>query len=180
MPATHVVTNQVPPLVGHDVAADAALLEGLHRHGAGWAEAEVHELGQLAGSEQAQEWGRLANAHPPVLHTHDRFGNRIDEVEYHPVYHELMTVAVEHGMHAAPWRDERPGAHVARAARFYAWAQVEAGHGCPISMTYAVDPGPAPQPRAGAAVRAAARRARSTTPACACRTPSAASPPACR
>jgi putative acyl-CoA dehydrogenase len=140
MPATHVVSNQVPPLVGHDVAADAALLDGLHRHGAAWALDEVHELGRLAGSEQAQEWGRLANAHPPVLHTHDRYGNRIDEVEYHPVYHDLMTVAVEHGMHAAPWRDDRPGAHVARAARFYTWAQVEAGHGCPISMTYAVIP----------------------------------------
>ena len=140
MPATHVVTNQVPPLVGHDVAADAALLDGLHRHGAGWAEAELHELGQLAGSEQAQEWGRLANAYPPVLRTHDRFGNRIDEVEYHPSYHELMTVAVQQGLHAAPWRDDQPGAHTARAARFYTWAQVEAGHGCPISMTYAVIP----------------------------------------
>jgi putative acyl-CoA dehydrogenase len=140
MPATHVVSNQVPPLVGHDVAADPALLEGLHRHGASWAEAEVHELGRLAGSEQAQEWGRLANAHPPVLHTHDRYGNRVDEVEYHPAYHDLMTVAVEHGMHAAPWRDERPGGHVARAARFHTWAQVEAGHGCPISMTYAAVP----------------------------------------
>jgi putative acyl-CoA dehydrogenase len=140
MSATHVVTNQVPPLVGHDVAADAVLLDGLHRYGAGWAEAELHELGQLAGSEQAQEWGRLANTHPPVLRTHDRFGNRIDEVEYHPAYHELMTVSVQHGMHATPWRDERPGAHTARAARFYAWAQVESGHGCPISMTYAVIP----------------------------------------
>ncbi|MGB3442670.1 MAG: acyl-CoA dehydrogenase family protein [Actinophytocola sp.] len=140
MPATHVVTNQVPPLVGHDVAADAALIEGLHRHGAGWAEDELHELGRLAGSEQAQEQGRLANAYPPVLRTHDRYGNRIDEVEYHPVYHDLMTVAVEHGLHAAPWRDDRPGAHTARAARFYTWAQVESGHGCPISMTYAVIP----------------------------------------
>jgi putative acyl-CoA dehydrogenase len=140
MPATHVVTNQVPPLVGHDVAADAVLLDGLHRHGAGWAEAGLHELGQLAGSEQAQEWGRLANAHPPVLRTHDRYGNRIDEVEYHPAYHELMTVAVRHGLHAAPWRDERPGAHVARAAAFYTWSQAESGHGCPISMTYAVVP----------------------------------------
>ncbi len=140
MPATHVVTNQVPPLVGHDVAADAALLDGLHRHGAGWAEKEVHALGQLAGSAQAQEWGRLANAYPPVLRTHDRYGNRIDEVEYHPVYHDLMTVAVEHGMHAAPWQDSRDGAHTARAARFYTWAQVEAGHGCPVSMTYAVVP----------------------------------------
>lgn len=140
MSATHVVTNQVPPLVGHDVAADAALLDGLHRHGAGWAEAELHELGQLAGSEQAQEWGRLANAHPPALRTHDRYGNRIDEVEYHPAYHELMTVAVQRGLHAAAWRDERPGAHTARAARFYTWSQVESGHGCPISMTYAVVP----------------------------------------
>jgi putative acyl-CoA dehydrogenase len=140
MPATHVVTNQVPPLLGHDVAADAALLDGLHRYGAGWAEAELHELGQLAGAEQTQEWGRLANAYPPVLRTHDRYGNRVDEVEYHPAYHELMTVAVQHGMHAAPWRDSRAGAHTARAARFYTWAQVEAGHGCPISMTYAVIP----------------------------------------
>jgi putative acyl-CoA dehydrogenase len=140
MSATHVVTNQVPPLLGHDVAADAALLDGLHRHGAGWAEVELHELGQLAGSEQAQEWGRLANAYPPVLRTHDRYGNRIDEVEYHPVYHELMTVAVQHGLHATPWRDDRPGAHTARAAKFYTWSQVESGHGCPISMTYAVIP----------------------------------------
>ena len=69
---------------------------------------------------QAQEWGRLANEHEPVLRTHDRYGHRIDEVEYHPAYHELMTVAVEHGLHAAPWADDRPGAHVARAAKFYA------------------------------------------------------------
>jgi putative acyl-CoA dehydrogenase len=140
MSATHVVTNQVPPLVGHDVAADAALLDGLHRHGAGWAEAELHELGQFAGTEQAQEWGRLANAYPPVLRTHDRYGNRIDEVEFHPAYHDLMTVAIEHGLHAAPWRDERPGAHTARAARVYTWSQVDSGHGCPVSMTYAVVP----------------------------------------
>jgi len=140
MSATHVVTNQVPPLVGHDVAADAALLDGLHRNGAGWAEPDLHEIGQLAGSEQAQEWGRLANAHPPVLRTHDRYGNRIDEVEYHPYYHELMTVAVREGLSATPWRDERPGAHTARAAKFYTWSQVESGHGCPISMTYAVVP----------------------------------------
>ncbi|HEX6360762.1 acyl-CoA dehydrogenase family protein [Actinophytocola sp.] len=140
MPATHVVTNQVPPLVGHDVAADAALLDGLHRYDAGWGEADLHELGRLAGGEQAQEWGRLANAYPPVLRTHDRYGNRIDEVEYHPAYHELMTVAVGHGMHAAAWRDSRPGAHVARTAAFYTWSQAEAGHGCPISMTYAVVP----------------------------------------
>ncbi|OLF15990.1 acyl-CoA dehydrogenase family protein [Actinophytocola xanthii] len=140
MPATHAVTNQVPPLLDHDVAEDAALLEGLRREGAGWAEESVHEVGRLAGTARAQEWARLANENEPVLRTHDRFGNRIDEVEYHPAYHELMTVAVGYGMHGAPWRDARAGAHVARAAKFYAWGQVEAGHGCPISMTYAVVP----------------------------------------
>jgi putative acyl-CoA dehydrogenase len=140
MPATHEVTNQVPPLVGHDTADDPALLEGLHREGADWAEEDVHALGRLAGGREAQEWGRVANEHEPVLRTHDRYGNRVDEVEYHPAYHELMTVAVEHGLHAAPWADERTGAHVARAAKFYLWGQVEAGHACPISMTYAVVP----------------------------------------
>ncbi len=140
MPATHEVTNQVPPLVDHDVADDPALLEGLRREGAGWAEDGLRELGRLAGGARAQEWGRLADEHEPVLRTHDRYGNRIDEVEYHPVYHELMTVAVEQGMHAAPWGDDRAGAHVARAAKFHTWAQVEAGHGCPVSMTYAVVP----------------------------------------
>ncbi|MFC9973292.1 acyl-CoA dehydrogenase family protein [Spirillospora sp. NPDC127200] len=136
---THEVFNQVPPLAGYDVADDAALLDGLDREGAGWAADEVHGLGRLAGTEEAQEWGRLANEHPPVLRTHDRYGHRIDEVEFHPAWHEMMTVAVAHGLHGAPWADERPGAHVARAAKFYAW-RVDAGHGCPISMTYAAVP----------------------------------------
>ncbi|MFC0863524.1 isovaleryl-CoA dehydrogenase [Sphaerimonospora cavernae] len=134
---THDVTNQVPPLTGHDVSADRALLEGLAREGADWATGELHQLGVLAGSARAQEWGRLANDNPPVLRTHDRYGNRIDEVEFHPAWHELMSVAVANGMHAAPWMSARPGAHVARAAKFFVWSQVEAGHGCPISMTYA-------------------------------------------
>ncbi|MFJ1702043.1 acyl-CoA dehydrogenase family protein [Kitasatospora sp. NPDC088346] len=140
MPATHEVTNQVPAPYGHDVAADPTLLAALHRAGAGWAEPELHELGVLAGSEQAAEWGRLANENPPVLRTHDRYGHRIDEVEFHPHWHELMGVAVGHGLHAAPWRDDRPGAHTARAAKFHVWSQVEAGHTCPISMTYAAVP----------------------------------------
>ena len=84
--------------------------------------------------------GRLANDHPPVLHTHDRYGNRVDEVEYLPQYHELMRTAVEHGLHGAPWADEREGAHVARAAKVIAWGVADAGHLCPISMTYAVVP----------------------------------------
>ncbi|EHY89549.1 acyl-CoA dehydrogenase family protein [Saccharomonospora azurea] len=140
MPPTHEVTNQVPPLAGHDVADDPALLDGLRREGADWAEAEVRDLGVLAGSEQAQEWGRLANEYPPVLRTHDRVGRRIDEVDFHPHWHDLMTVAVERGLHAAPWTDGRPGAHVARTAKFYVWSQVEPGHTCPISMTYSAVP----------------------------------------
>jgi len=137
---THQVLNQAPPLAGHDVAADPALLEGLHREGAGWAGPELHELGVLAGSAATQEQARLANEHPPVLRTHDRYGHRIDEVEFHPAWHQLMTTAVSHGLHATAWADATPGAHVARAAKFYVWTQAEGGHGCPISMTYACVP----------------------------------------
>jgi putative acyl-CoA dehydrogenase len=146
MASTHEVTNQVPPLVGYDVADDPALLDGLAAHGADWAVAEVHELGRLAGGEQAQEWGRVANTHSPVLHTHDRYGHRVDEVEFHPYWHELMRVAVAHGLHATPWRDPRSGAHLARAAKFLVWSQTDAGHGCPISMTYAAVPALRHQP----------------------------------
>ncbi|MFD4315490.1 acyl-CoA dehydrogenase family protein [Streptomyces sp. NPDC058548] len=146
MPTTHEVTNQVPPLTGYDVSADPALLEALRREGAGWAEAEVRELGARAGGEQAQEWGRLAERHSPVLHTHDRYGHRIDEVEFHPHWHDLMDVAVRHGLHGAPWRDERPGAHVARAAKVFVWGQADAGHLCPVSMTYAAVPALRAQP----------------------------------
>ncbi|MCP3822641.1 isovaleryl-CoA dehydrogenase [Streptomyces sp. A3M-1-3] len=140
MSQTHEVTNQVPPHLGYDAAADPALLEATAREGAGWAVAEMHELGVLAGSEQAAEWGRVVNENPPVLRTHDRFGHRIDEVEFHPYWHELMRTAVGHGLHATPWRDDRPGTHVARAAKFYIWGQVETGHSCPVSMTYAAVP----------------------------------------
>jgi putative acyl-CoA dehydrogenase len=140
MPSTHEVTNQVPPLVDADIATFPALVESLHREGAGWAEAEVRELGTLANGAIAQEWGRLANEHQPVLRTHDRYGNRIDEVEYLPAYHELMRTAVEHGLHGAPWRDGTAGSHVARAAKLMAWGVADAGHLCPISMTYAVVP----------------------------------------
>jgi len=140
MAATHEVTNQPRPLVGYDASEDPAMLSALHREGAGWAEEEVRRLGRLAGGEQAQEHGRLANENPPRLRTHDRYGHRVDEVEFHPAWHELMRVAVTSGLHAAPWRDGRPGAHVARAAAFYVWGQTDAGHGCPISMTYSIVP----------------------------------------
>ena len=139
--ATHEVSNQPPPLAGYDVAAhDLALLDGAAREGAAWDADGLHELGVLAGSDEAIAWGFDANRHPPELRTHDRFGNRIDEVAFHPSWHRLMEVAVAHGLHGAPWSDGRDGAHVARIARFYVWSQVESGHGCPMSMSYASIP----------------------------------------
>jgi putative acyl-CoA dehydrogenase len=140
MTATHEVTNQPAPLVDHDVAQDLALLEGLRREGAAWHEEDLHRIGRRAGTAEAQRWGVEANDNEPVLHTHDRYGHRIDEVEFHPSWHRLMEVAVGEGLAAAPWADSRAGAHVARAAGFYTWSQVEGGHGCPISMTCAVIP----------------------------------------
>jgi putative acyl-CoA dehydrogenase len=138
--ATHEVLNQVPALAGYDAAADAGLLSALHREGGGWAEAELHELGVLAGAAGTREHARLANVYKPVLRTHDARGYRIDEVDFHPSWHWLMNTSVSHGLHAAPWADGTPGAHVARAAKFFVWTQAEAGHGCPISMTYASVP----------------------------------------
>lgn len=150
MSATHEVLNQAPPLTGFTTADDPALLEALRRDGGGWGEAEVRELGARAGAEETQEQSRLAEAHPPVLRTHDRFGHRVDEVEFHPAWHALMTAAVESGQHAAPWAEARPGAHLVRAAKFYVWAQAEPGHGCPISMTYAAVPALRAQPELAA------------------------------
>ncbi len=141
MAATHEVTNQPPPLVDYDVfTSDVALVEGVQRHNAGWAIEDLAALGRRAGSEECQQWGRLANTNPPHLVTHDRYGHRIDEVEFHPAWHQLMTVAVEHGLHSSSWTRPLPGAHVARAAAFSVWSHTEGGHGCPISMTHAAVP----------------------------------------
>ncbi len=138
---THEVTNQPPPLAGHDVfASDIALVDGVVRGGGDWALDDLGALGSLAGSEEAIEWGRQANRNPPELRTHDRYGNRLDVVDYHPAYHQLMTTAVANGLHAGPWADDRPGAHVARAAKVIVWYQVDGGHICPISMTYSAVP----------------------------------------
>ena len=146
---THEVTNQPPPLAGYDAAQDPALLAALGAFraagpdGAAGTEASLArltEIGRLAGSERVQEQGRLANEYPPRLRTHDRYGHRIDEVEFHPAWHDLMTAAITRGLHATPWQDQRPGAHLERAARLYVWGQAEAGHLCPVSMTYAIVP----------------------------------------
>ncbi len=144
--ATHEVLNQSPPLADYNLfREDRALVEALRREGGGWAEARADRLGALAGGEPIV-WGSQANANPPILRTHDRFGHRIDEVEFHPAWHQLLQLAVSEECHALPWREARPGAHVARAALFYLMAQVEAGHTCPISMTYAVVPALSAQP----------------------------------
>ena len=139
-PATHDVTNQAPPLAPYDASEDRALLEGLRREGAGWAEDGIRRLGLRAGSEEAQEWGEQANRHEPELRTHDRYGHRIDEVAFHPSWHHLMRTAVTEGLAGAPWADDREGAHVARTAGGLVWGHTEAGHGCPTSMTYAAVP----------------------------------------
>ncbi|MGW0534933.1 acyl-CoA dehydrogenase family protein [Streptomyces sp. NPDC003032] len=139
---THTVTNQAPPLVGYDVfASDRALVEGVERHLdpalLDSARDELSLLGRSAGSAQAQEWGALANDNPPVLRTHDRYGHRIDEVDFHPSWHRLLGKAVGAGLTGA-W--SRPGGHVRRAAGFLVWTQTEGGHGCPVSMTHAAVP----------------------------------------
>ena len=139
MPDTHAVTNQVPPLRDHNPATSPVLIEALIREGGEWGLDEVTELGAIAGGDTARRWGDLAERNRPVLHTHDRYGHRIDEIEYDPAYHELMRTAISHGLHAAPWADDRPGAHVVRAAKMGVWTP-EPGHVCPISMTYAVVP----------------------------------------
>ena len=133
---THEVVNQVPPLEPYNVfEQDRVLVEALQREGAGWAADRARALGEIAGGEAA-EWGRLANENPPVLRTHDRYGHRIDEVEYHPSYHRLMEVTVSTACIRCRGPTPRPGAHVARAALFMMMGQAEGGHLCPISMTY--------------------------------------------
>ncbi|MCX5309943.1 acyl-CoA dehydrogenase family protein [Streptomyces sp. NBC_00154] len=139
---THTVSNQVPPLVDYDVfAADRALTEAVERHLApellAGARDELGELGRSAGSAQVQRWGAQANEYPPTLRTHDRYGHRIDEVEFHPAWHRLLGHAVTAGLTDA-WG--RPGGHVRRAAGFLVWTQPEGGHGCPLSMTHAAVP----------------------------------------
>ena len=139
-----VVSNQAPPLAGHNVVtADAALVEAVLRHGSQEVLDSLVELGAEAGSAQAREHGMLANEHHPELTPYDRYGHRVDEVRFHPSWHWLMERAVGHGLAAAPWEEQADGAahaHVRRAAGFMAWSHTEPGHGCPISMTYAAVP----------------------------------------
>jgi putative acyl-CoA dehydrogenase len=145
--ATHEVFNQSVPLDGYNpFEQDRVLQESLRREGADWAEERCREFGAVCGSAQVIRWGFEANEREPVLRTHDRFGHRVDEVEFDSSWHELMRIGIGEGLHALPWREPGPGAHVARAALFILLSQAEAGVGCPISMTYSAIPALRAQP----------------------------------
>ena len=141
MGPTHEVFNQVPPLREYSALhTDAALVEGLRRLGDDTVVGSLEQLGRRVGDPEVQRWATEANSFPPILRTHDRYGHRIDEVEFHPAWHRLMELSVGEGLHAAPWTSSGPHAHLRRAAGFFLISQAEAGHGCPVSMTYAVVP----------------------------------------
>jgi putative acyl-CoA dehydrogenase len=138
---THTVFNQPPPLEGVDVfSSNLPLVEAMQREGGGWARERASALGRFVGGLPQQQWGRLANENKPVLRTHDRYGNRIDEVDFHPAWHKLMAMGVEHELHSLPWTSAEPAAHVARAGMYMTAMQAEAGFACPITMTFAVVP----------------------------------------
>ena len=148
---THSVANQPPPLEGVDVfSSNLPLVEAIEREGAGWIAERASALGRFVGGEPQQVWGRLANENKPVLHTFDRYGNRIDEVEFHPAWHNLMKMGVEHELHSLPWTSDEPFAHTARAALYMTAMQAEAGFACPITMTFAVTPALRAQPELAA------------------------------
>ncbi|HET9019910.1 MAG TPA: acyl-CoA dehydrogenase, partial [Acetobacteraceae bacterium] len=140
--ATHDVLNQPPERGDHDgFGADVALVETVARLGADWSAGHLHEVGRRIGSAHLAELAWQANRHGPELRTHDRFGHRIDQVDFHPAWHELMGLAFGHGLHGYGWSHaDRPGAQVARAAISYLWNQGENGVCCPASMTFAAIP----------------------------------------
>ncbi len=150
--STHQITNQPPALPEYNVVlADPALREGMDRWGREQDHRELEALGALAGSVEAQTWGDQADRNPPVLQTHSPQGIRIDEVDFHPAWHRLLDTAVSFGLIAEPWtKPAGTGAHLRRAAGFVAWSQVEAGHGCPVSMTYSAVPALAASPELSA------------------------------
>ncbi len=151
MSATHEVFNQSSALEDVNLfEIDLPLREALKREGGGWATDRVTELGAICGSAEVLRQGAQANEFPPKLKSHDRFGKRIDEVEFHPAWHQLMHLGISHGIHALPWREPQIGANVARAAMFTQLSHAEAGVGCPISMTFSVIPALRHQPEVAA------------------------------
>jgi hypothetical protein len=145
--ATHMVTNQPPDFAPRDLwRTDPVLQEAVQREGGGWAEDALAALGSEAGSERVMELGELANRNPPALRAFDRYGRRLDEVEFHPAYHALMELAFRHRIHAIAWTAGRSGGHVEHAALGYLLTQAEAGVLCPVAMTYAAVPALRRQP----------------------------------
>jgi putative acyl-CoA dehydrogenase len=139
--STHEVTNQVPELQNYNIfTSDIALAEGVRQGRAAWHAEKLSRLGAELGSSEILRLGELANRHLPELATHDRFGNRIDSVEFHPSWHQLLSLLRREGLHALPWMEPKDGAHVARAAGYFMHAQVESGSLCPTTMTFASIP----------------------------------------
>ena len=144
---THTVENQPPELENYNLfEQDTALKEAVEREGAGWARQDISSFGEKVGRASYIELGFQANENKPVLHSHNRFGQRVDLVKFHPAYHELMKTSIENGLHSSPWTNPKPGAHVARSAKFYLQSQIEAAHCCPITMTFAAIPSLRTQP----------------------------------
>ncbi len=144
---THDVSNVPPPFAGRNLyTSDTALRDAARLHGGEWVEEPLTALGAAVGSEEVLQWGEDANRCVPELQTFDRFGRRIDEVKFHPAYHRLMTLAMDHRIHSIAWREKRAGSHVAHAAMLALLTEAEAGVMCPISMTYAVIPALRHQP----------------------------------
>ncbi len=144
---THEVLNQPQPLVDFNLfSTDKVLVEGLERHGAAWAFERAREFGRRMGSSEVLQWADQANRFPPILKTHDRFGHRIDEVEFHPSWYNLMSLSIEHGLHNLPWMLKRSGSHAARSVLMFLAYQTEAGHCCPVSMTFSAVPALRVQP----------------------------------
>jgi putative acyl-CoA dehydrogenase len=147
MSKTHDVTNQVPLLEGYNLfTTDVPATEAVEREGAQWARDQLADYGLAAGSHESYEWGRLANENPPQFASHDRYGNRIDEVRFHPAWHALMRQSMHHEVHNLAWRHPGPGANVARSTKHYLLSQTESGHACPITMTFAALPALRHQP----------------------------------
>ena len=131
------VENQPPPLEPYNLfTSDASLRAAVMREGAGWAEKSLGALGETLGKPETVKLGFDANRYPPVLKSFDRYGHRLDEVEFHPAWHELMSIALAAGLHSSPWAEPKAGAHVARAAGTYMLTQIESGVYCPVAMTY--------------------------------------------
>ena len=149
--ATHEVMNQATPLTGHNAfTGDRLLTEIARREKIGWADGLLAETGATVASARVAKLARDANRNLPELKSHDRFGNRIDQIEFHPAWHELMSLAIGHGTHALSWTAKQPGAHVARGVLSYLWNQGENGICCPLGMTYSAIPALRLQPELAA------------------------------